>query len=150
MAGCRTRWAVAAVLVAVVGAGTVGCGGGDGGEEEPGARASDLWASATAEAERRFDEIGEGVDVTKDVTLGDPVSGPDGRTTVEVRVRNTADSTKSFVVQVNFTDEDGDFRDAVVLTVADVPAGETGTGTARSTHELSGEVRAEVGQAVRY
>ncbi|GEC07630.1 hypothetical protein SSP24_52850 [Streptomyces spinoverrucosus] len=148
MAGCRARWVVAAVLVAVVGAGSVACGGE--GEEEPGARASDLWASATAEAERRFDEIRAGVDVNKDVTLGDPVSGRDGRTTVEVRVRNTADSTKSFAVQVNFTDPDGDFRDAVVLTVADVPAGETGTGTARSTHELSGEVRAEVGRAVRY
>ncbi|MBV7698241.1 hypothetical protein [Streptomyces sp. TRM70350] len=141
-----------------MGAGTVGCGGG--GEDGPGAQASeaasqaaDLWASATAEADRRFgdiDEIKEDVDVTKDVTLGDPVSGRDGRTTVEVSVRNTADSTRSFAVQVNFTDPDGDFRDAVVLTVSDVPAGETRQGTARSTHELSGEVRAEVARAVRY
>ncbi|MBG0853758.1 hypothetical protein I2W78_18355 [Streptomyces spinoverrucosus] len=154
MAGYRTRWAVAAALVGVVGAGSVACGGG---EDSPGAQVSeavsavpDLWASATAEAQRRFDEIKGGIDAKKDVTLGDPVRGRDGRTTVEVDVRNTADRTRSFLVQVDFTDPDGGFEDAVVVTVSDVPAGKSGTGTARSTHELPGDVRAEVERALRY
>ncbi|GGS86552.1 hypothetical protein [Streptomyces chromofuscus] len=161
MAGYRSRWAVAAALVGAVGAGVVGCGGG---EDGPGAQASDAasalrsaaseatdrWASATAEADRRFDEIKGGVDVTKDVTLGATATGQDGRTTAEVRVRNTAGGAKSFAVQVNFTDPGGGLRDAVVVTVADVPAGQTGKGTARSTHSLSGEVSAQVERAVRY
>ncbi|GAA3300188.1 hypothetical protein GCM10020295_40280 [Streptomyces cinereospinus] len=85
----------------------------------------------------------------RDVTLGDPVRR-DGRTTVEVTVRNTTDTAKSFLVQVGFDDPDGTFRDTVAVTVRDVPAGGTGKGTARSTHELPAEVRVTAERAVRY
>ncbi|MFD7434875.1 hypothetical protein [Streptomyces sp. NPDC059861] len=160
MAGYPSRWVVAAALVGVMGAGAVACGGGgDGPGAKAGdaasalssaaAQASDLWASASAEADRKLDEI-KGVNAKNEVTLGDPATGDDGRTAVEVEVRNTADSTKSFAVQVNFTDADGQLHDAVVVTVADVAAGRTGKGTARSAHQLSGEVSAKVGRAVRY
>jgi len=111
---------------------------------------SDALASATAEAGRWLDDIREGTDVKGDVRLGDPGIDADGRTTVEVTARNTAGSAKSFSVQVNLTDPDGNLRDTVVVTVPDVPAGKSGHATARSTHDLSGDVRAAVARAVRY
>ncbi|MFJ4469996.1 hypothetical protein ACIP2X_21340 [Streptomyces sp. NPDC089424] len=163
MAGYRSRWVVAAALAGVMGAGAVACGGGGDGGDGPAAKASDaasalnsaaaqaseLWASASAEADRKLDEI-KGVNAKNEVTLGEPATGKDGRTAVEVEVRNTADSTKSFAVQVNFTDSGGQLHDAVVVTVSDVPAGRTGKGTARSAHQLSGDVGATVARAVRY
>ncbi|MER5214059.1 FxLYD domain-containing protein [Streptomyces sp. NPDC002838] len=112
------------------------------------AEASEAFASATAEVGRRFDEIEGGVDVKDDVRLGAPVT--DGRTTVEVTADNTADSTRSFAVEVDFTDQHGNLLDVVVVTVPDVPAGESGKATARSNRELGADVRAVVGRAVRY
>ncbi|MYR45340.1 hypothetical protein [Streptomyces sp. SID5910] len=79
-----------------------------------------------------------------------PKTDADGRTTVGVTVRNTADATKSFAVQLNLTSPDGTLLDAVVVTVDDVPAGRSGSATARSSHDLSGDVRAVVARAVRY
>lgn len=116
---------------------------------EAASAASSAFASATAEAGRKLDEIQDGVDVKSDVKLGTP--GTDGgRATVEVTATNTADSTKSFAVQVDFTDSSGNRLDAVVVTVSDVAAGADGTATARSNRDLSGEVKAEVARAVRY
>ncbi|MGW3726021.1 hypothetical protein [Streptomyces sp. NPDC000851] len=160
MTGYRIRWAVAAALVVAVGAGLAGCTDGNDSEPRPtgaasavesaASRASDLWASATAEAERRIDEITKGIDVRDDVILGRPTTAGDGRTTVEITARNTAGSQKSFVVQVDFKNRQGDFLDTVVVTVSDVPAGRSGEATARSTHRLSGDVEVEVARAVRY
>jgi hypothetical protein len=114
-------------------------------------RAGSALASATAEAGRRLDEIKNGTDAEKDVTLGKPEAGSDSRTTVKVTVRNTADSAKSFAVQVTFKDSGGGLLDVVIVTLSDVPAGKSADATARSTHQLSGDgVKAEVGQAVRY
>lgn len=107
-------------------------------------------ASATAEAGRWLEDIQEGADVEDDVRLGGPKTDADGRTTVEVTVRNTADSAKSFAVQVNYTDPGGTLLDTAVVTVPDVPAGNSARATARSSHDLSGEVRAVVARAVRY
>ncbi|MFF5496046.1 hypothetical protein [Streptomyces aquilus] len=112
-------------------------------------RATEVFASATAEAGKKFDDVKNGVDVKDDVTLGTPRTGSDGRTTVEITVRNTADSQRSFLVQVNFKDG-GDLADAAAVTVSDVPAGGTRKATARSNRELSGTVRTEVARAVRY
>ncbi|MFF8448664.1 hypothetical protein ACF06Q_13285 [Streptomyces leeuwenhoekii] len=112
--------------------------------------ASEVLASATAEAGRRIEEITEGIDVRDDVRLGTPRTDGAGRATVEVTARNTAASARSFVVQIDFTDRDGNLRDTVVVTVSGVPAGQSGRATARSTHALSGDVRAEVARAVRY
>lgn len=112
-------------------------------------QATEAFASATAEAGRRLDEIKGGVNAKNSVKLGTPATDGD-RTTVEVTAHNTADSEKSFAVQVNFTDQSGKLLDAVVVTVSDVPAGDSGKGTARSNRQLSGEVKAEVARAVRY
>ncbi|MEU6535661.1 hypothetical protein [Streptomyces sp. NPDC047000] len=115
-------------------------------------QAASALASATAEAGQKLDEIKNGTNVKSDVTLGTPATGSDGRTTVQVTVRNTAGSTKSFAVEVTFRDSGGGLLDVVIVTLSDVPAGKSADATARSTHQLSGDggVKAEVGQAVRY
>ncbi|MEU1184532.1 FxLYD domain-containing protein [Streptomyces sp. NPDC005820] len=111
--------------------------------------AASAFESATAEAGRQLAEIKDGVDVKSDAKLGTP--GTDqGRATVDVTVTNTADSTKSFAVQVDFTDADGNLLDTVVVTVSDVAAGKTGTATARSNRDLTGTVKTRVARAVRY
>ncbi|MEU6373638.1 hypothetical protein [Streptomyces sp. NPDC046909] len=110
---------------------------------------ADVFASATAEVGDKFDDIKGGVDVKDDVKLGTPTTSG-GRAEVEVTAANTADSQKSFLVQVNFTDGDGTFVDAVAVTVSDVAAGGSGKATARSNRDLSGDVKAKVGRAVRY
>ncbi|MFJ7340846.1 hypothetical protein ACIQU3_11200 [Streptomyces sp. NPDC101110] len=112
--------------------------------------ASEAVESATAEAGRRLDDIQDGIDVKKDVTTGPPVTGSDGRVRTEVTARNTDDSTRSFAVQVDFRDADGQLVDTVIVTVDHVQAGHSATATARSTHDLSGEPRTEVARAVRY
>ncbi|MEV2210832.1 FxLYD domain-containing protein [Streptomyces sp. NPDC050997] len=111
--------------------------------------ASSALASATAEAGRRLDDIKGGVDAKGSVELGKPTADGD-RTKVEVTAKNSTDSTKSFAVQVDFTDQAGNLLDTVVLTVSDVPAGDSGKATARSNRQLTGEARAEVARAVRY
>jgi hypothetical protein len=111
--------------------------------------ASSAFASATAQVGRELDAIKGGADVKGDVKLGTP--GTDGgRSTVEITVTNSADSTKSFAVQVDFADSAGNRLDTVLVTVSDVQAGKTGTATARSNRTLSGKVKTEVARAVRY
>ncbi|MEU9588407.1 FxLYD domain-containing protein [Streptomyces sp. NPDC048193] len=167
MAGHRARRAAAVTVLAA--AVLAGCSDGDGDSggtpTDPASAAvsraasaasslasegSDALASATAEAGRWLDDITSGADVTGDVAAGTPRTDADGRTTVGITVRNTADATKSFAVQLNLTDPDGTLLDTVVVTVDDVPAGGSGHATARSSHDLSGQVRAEVAHAVRY
>ncbi|MCZ4607446.1 FxLYD domain-containing protein [Streptomyces sp. Lzd4kr] len=113
-------------------------------------KAASAFASATAEAGRQFEEIKGGVNAKGSVRLGDTTTDSDGRASVDVTVENTTDSTKSFAVQINFKDEDDNLLDASVVTVSDVAANQSGKGTARSTRDLSGDVRAEVERAVRY
>jgi hypothetical protein len=113
-------------------------------------QASEAVESAAAEAERRLDGIRGGIDVKGDVKVGTPAVGADGRARAQVTVDNTDDSARSFAVQVDFTDAGGRLTDTVIVTVEHVQAGDSATATARSTHDLSGEVRAEVARAVRY
>lgn len=148
------RTAGAALPAALLIALAAGCTG-DEPEPQPPAsslasRATEGWASATEEAGRRFDEFTQGLDVKKDISLGSPAVASDGRTTVEVTVRNTTDSTRSFLIEVHFTGPDGKLLDVTFLTVDDVPANQSKKATARSSHDLSGEVHAEVERAVRY
>ncbi|WP_329597930.1 hypothetical protein OIE43_20425 [Streptomyces pseudovenezuelae] len=151
-----TRWTTAALLTALALTGLTACSDDDTPSSvaskvaSAASRAGDTVASATAEAGRRFDDIKNGVDAKDAVRLGRPVTASDGRTTVGVTAANSAAGAKSFAVQVDFTDGSGKLLDAVVVTVPDVPAGGTGKGTARSTHRLSGDVRAKVSRAVRY
>ncbi|MFE7855366.1 hypothetical protein [Streptomyces sp. NPDC057403] len=107
-------------------------------------------ASASAEAKRRLDEVKNGVNAKDEVSLGAPASAGDGRITVPVTVHNTANSAKSFVVQVSLNDSRGNLLDTCVVTVDNVAAGKDGNATARSNRKLSGPVRAEVARALRY
>ncbi|MFE0512101.1 hypothetical protein [Streptomyces sp. NPDC058964] len=111
---------------------------------------ADVVASASAEARRRLDEVKNGIEAKDEVKLGTPATASDGRTTVDVTATNTADSAKSFAVQVSYKDSGGNLLDTVVVTVDNVAAGKTGTATASSTHKLSGTVQAEVTRALRY
>lgn len=152
MPGHRTRWTTTTILTTTAAlASTLLTACTD--DETPSSvadRAASAFASATAEAGRRLDDIKGGVDAKDAVRLGEPTTGADGRTTVEVTARNTTDSTKSFAVQVDFRDEDGGWLDAAVVTVTDVAAGGTGKGTARSNRALGGEIEAKVTRALRY
>ena len=151
-----TRWTTAALLTTLALTGLTACSDDDSPSSvaskvaSAASRAGEAVSSATAEAGRRFDDVKNGVDARDDVRLGTPATASDGRTTVEVTATNSADSAKSFTIEVDFTDRNGKLLDAVVLTVSDVPAGGTGKGTARSTHDLSGDVRAKVPRAVRH
>ncbi|GAA3207119.1 FxLYD domain-containing protein [Streptomyces sp. XM83C] len=163
--GGRMSRATAAVVLAVA-AGVSGCSDGDVSDvasraasvgAEATAAASSLasqgaeaLASATAEVRRELDSVKGGVDAESDVTLGDPETDGDGRTTVEVTARNTTDEQRSFAVQVDFRDSGGNLLDVVLVTVPDVAANASGKATARSTHRLSGTVRARVANALRY
>ncbi|GGW47748.1 hypothetical protein GCM10010503_25840 [Streptomyces lucensis JCM 4490] len=111
---------------------------------------SDALASASAEAKRKLDEAKGGVQAKDDVTLGTPAVGGDGKATAKVTAKNTADSGKSFAVQVNFTDTSGNLLDVVVVNIKDVAAGASGEGTATSHRKLTGQVRTAVGTALRY
>ncbi|MGI5376863.1 FxLYD domain-containing protein [Streptomyces sp. CA-251387] len=152
MPGHRTRWTTTTILTttAAMAAALLTACGDDDTPSSVASKAASAFASATAEAGRQLDDIKGGIDAKDAVRLAAPTTDGDGRTTVEVTARNTTDSTRSFAVQINFRDEDGNLLDATVETVSDVPAGGTGTGTARSTRDLGGKVRAEVARAVRY
>ncbi|MEV5238947.1 hypothetical protein AB0K89_07520 [Streptomyces cinnamoneus] len=156
------RGAVGVAVAAMVTAGAAGCS--DDGKPSGGKVASAAssaaaslasqgaaaLASATAEAQQKLDEVKNGVAAKDEVRLGTPTTGGDGRATVKVTAHNTADSAKSFAVLVKFTDKDGNLLDVTVVTVPDVAAKADGEATATGTRKLSGDVRAEVGSAVRY
>lgn len=112
-------------------------------------RASDVVASATAEAQRKFDDFKDGVDAKGDVKLGD-VQTEGNRTTVPVTVDNGTSDTKSYAVQVSFKNGDDKLVDTVVLNVNDVPGGDSKDATARSTHSLGDGITAEVSRALRH
>ncbi|MEU1405469.1 hypothetical protein ABZ471_24445 [Streptomyces sp. NPDC005728] len=165
MAGQWTRSAAGAALAVVVAVAAAGCSD-DSGKASGGAskaasaaasaasslasKGADALASASAQAREKLDAFKDGVKAKDDVTLGSPTTGSDDRATVEVTAKNTADSAKSFAVQVNFTDPSGNLLDVVVVTVDNVAAGASGEATARSNRKLTGDVRAEVGSALRH
>ncbi|MFF5018432.1 FxLYD domain-containing protein [Streptomyces sp. NPDC001165] len=113
-------------------------------------KAGESLASASAEARNKLDSVKNGVNAKDDVTLGAPTPDSSGKATVKVTAKNTADSAKSFAVQVNFTDKSGNLLDVTVVTVKDVGAGASGEATATSNRNLTGEVHAVVGSALRY
>ncbi|GGS60071.1 hypothetical protein [Streptomyces violaceus] len=156
----RTRWATGgAALALALAAALTGCSGDDSpadtasrAESAVGSLASgasEAVESAT-EAERRLDDIQDGIDVKGDVKVGPPTVGSDGRARAEVTVDNTADAARSFAVQVDFTDAGNKLIDTVIVTVSNVQTGHSATATARGTHDVSGEIQAEVARAVRY
>ncbi|MFJ2845705.1 hypothetical protein ACIPD2_29290 [Streptomyces griseofuscus] len=163
MAGLGGRGAAGAALALVM-VSAAGCGNGSQHSPTPAeqaasaasaaaslaARGGDALASASAEAGRRLDEAKGGLNAKDQVSLGAVTLDGDGRATTTVTARNTASAVKSFAVQVNFTDGGGNLLDVVVLMVKDVAAHGSGHGTARGNRRLHGEVRANVGTALRY
>ncbi|MBJ6999687.1 hypothetical protein ACFYMX_32575 [Streptomyces griseofuscus] len=163
MAGLGGRGAAGAALALVM-VSAAGCGNGSQHSPTPAeqaasaasaaaslaARGGDALASASAEAGRRLDEAKGGLNAKDQVSLGAVTLDGDGRATTTVTARNTASAAKSFAVQVNFTDGGGNLLDVVVLMVKDVAAHGSGHGTARGNRRLHGEVRANVGTALRY
>ncbi|MEU9988916.1 hypothetical protein AB0E10_19380 [Streptomyces sp. NPDC048045] len=151
-----------AVVVAVAAAGCSGGSGNSSGTASKAASAassaaaslaskgSDALASASAQAKQKLEGVKNGVKAKDDVTLGTVAVGGDGKATAKVTAKNTADSAKSFAVQVNFTDKSGNLLDVTVVTVTNVAAGASGDGTATSNRKLSGDVHAAVGSALRY
>ncbi|MFC1444104.1 hypothetical protein ABUW04_38305 [Streptacidiphilus sp. N1-10] len=112
--------------------------------------ARDALASASAAASSALARVKDGVDAKGDVSLGSPSTGSDGRTAVEVTVKNSDSSAHDYTVTVNFRDSGGNLLDAGVLNIDNVAAGGTGTGTVHSNRALSGTVTAEVGAALRH
>ncbi|WDO09716.1 hypothetical protein ME763_30945 [Streptomyces murinus] len=163
MAGLGGRGAAGAVLALVM-VSAAGCGNSSQNSPTPAeqaasaasaaaslaSRGGDALASASAEAGRRLDEAKGGLNAKDQVSLGAVTLDGDGRATTTVTARNTASAAKSFAVQVNFTDGGGNLLDVVVLTVKDVAAHGSRHGTARGNRRLHGEVRANVGTALRY
>ncbi|MFI2210206.1 hypothetical protein [Streptomyces sp. NPDC020141] len=146
----NTRWKrclAAAGLAAALAVPAAGCSDGEGGPSDVASRAI---ASATAAVDDKLHEIKGGVNAKDQVTLGAPDRDADGRTTVEVTARNTAGSPKSFAVQIIYRDPGGNLLDTVLVTLPDIPAGSSAKATARSNRDLSGDVRAETGTALRY
>ncbi|MFH8515874.1 FxLYD domain-containing protein [Streptomyces gelaticus] len=113
-------------------------------------RGADIVASATAAAGEKLNSFKNGVNAKSDVGLGKPSTDGDGRATVKVTVKNSSDSAKSYAVQVNFRDASGNLLDTVVVTVDGVAAKASKDATARSNRKLSGDVKAEVGRALRH
>ncbi|GGV97173.1 hypothetical protein GCM10015535_68080 [Streptomyces gelaticus] len=113
-------------------------------------RGAEAVASATAAAGEKLNSFKNGVNAKSDVGLGRPSTDGDGRATVKVTVKNSSDSAKSYAVQVNFRDASGNLLDTVVVTVDGVAAKASKDATARSNRKLSGDVKAEVGRALRH
>ncbi|WP_371098365.1 hypothetical protein [Streptomyces sanglieri] len=113
-------------------------------------RGSDVVASATAAAGEKMKNFKNGVNAKGDVALSSTGTDGNGRATAKVTVTNSADAKKSYAVQVNFRDGSGNLLDTAVVTVDDVGAKSSKDATVRSNRKLSGEVKAEVGQALRH
>ncbi|MBO1416682.1 hypothetical protein J0670_18980 [Streptomyces sp. FH025] len=110
------------------------------------ARASEAAAAASSAVAG----IKGGLDAKADVAVGPVTTGSDGRAQAQLTVTNHGQQSYRYVIQVNFTDSGGGVVDATAVTVQDVAAGNAAQATARSNRSLSGEVRAEVANAVRY
>ncbi|MGW2086402.1 hypothetical protein [Streptomyces sp. NPDC001880] len=113
-------------------------------------RGAEVLASATASAGEKLNNFKNGVNAKGDVTLGKPSTDGDGRVMVKVTVKNSSDSAKSYAVQVNFDDASGNLLDTVVVTVDGVGPKASKDATARSNRKLSGDVKADVANALRH
>ncbi|MFD8755233.1 FxLYD domain-containing protein [Kitasatospora sp. NPDC059577] len=110
------------------------------------ARASEAVSSASSAVAG----IKGGLDAKGDVTVGAVTTGTDNKEQVQLTVTNHGQQTYRYVIQVNFTDESGKVVDATAVTVPDLAAGQSVQAAARSNRELSGTVKAEVANAIRY
>ncbi|CAM5620440.1 hypothetical protein GCM10010329_19840 [Streptomyces spiroverticillatus] len=112
-------------------------------------KAKEAYASASASAEEKFKEVKDGADAKDEVKVG-AVKEDGDRSTAEVTATNKETKAQTYLVQVNFRDSGGNLLDAVVVNVKDVAAGKDGTAVAKSNRALGGEVKADIGKAVRH
>lgn len=160
MSGHGIRGAGAGLLVAAVLLAAAGCSDSDTSPSDAvskaasaassvASRGGDVVASATAKAQEELDRVKGGVNAKGDIGLGDVAKDGD-RITVPVTATNSSDSQASYAVQVNFRDSGGNLLDTVVVTVDDVDKGKSRKATARSNRTLTGDVKADVGRALRH
>lgn len=113
-------------------------------------RGTDAVASATAAAGDKLNSFKDGVNASGDVTVGAPDTDKDGRATAKITVRNGTDASRSYAVQINFRDANGNLLDTSVVTVDDVASKGSKDATARSNRKLEGDVKTEVGKVLRH
>ncbi|MFH8729684.1 hypothetical protein [Streptomyces termitum] len=140
----RRRGAAAAALLVLTA--VTGC---DAAQETAGDLVSSATAAVASAAQRKMDEIKDGVNAAGDVRAG-PASTDGDRTVATITAANPKDTTVDYAVLVTFRDDGGNLLDAVVVTLDGVPPGGTKSGTARSSRTLSGPTTAEIGQALRH
>ncbi len=107
-------------------------------------------SAAVSAASSAVAGIKGGLDAKGDVTAGPVTSGADGKAQVQLTVTNHGQQSYRYVIQLNFTDESGKVLDATAVTVQDVAVGQSAQATAQSNRGLSGTVKADVANAVRY
>ncbi|MFJ6380498.1 FxLYD domain-containing protein [Kitasatospora sp. NPDC092039] len=107
-------------------------------------------SAAVSSASSAVAGIKGGLDAKGDVTAGAVETGSDGKPQVPLTVTNHGQQSYRYVIQLDFTDESGKVLDATAVTVADVAAGQSAQATAHANRSLSGTVKAEVANAVRY
>ncbi|MFD4715322.1 hypothetical protein ACFRAI_09585 [Streptomyces sp. NPDC056637] len=156
MSGRGIRGAAAGLFMAAVLPVAAGCSDNDTSPSDAvskaasaASRGGDVVASATAKAKEELDRVKGGVNAKGDIALGGVTKDGD-RLTVPVTATNSSGSQASYAVQVNFRDSGGNLLDTVVVTLDDVDKGKSKKATARSNRNLTGDVRADVGRALRH
>ncbi|MFF7988415.1 FxLYD domain-containing protein [Kitasatospora xanthocidica] len=107
-------------------------------------------SAAVSEASSALAGVKGGLDAKADVAAGEVTTGSDGKPQVQLTVTNHGQQSYRYVIQVNFTDGSGTVLDATAVTVQDVAAGQSAQATAHGNRDLSGTVKAEVANALRY
>ncbi|TXS20070.1 hypothetical protein EAO70_09520 [Streptomyces sp. adm13(2018)] len=143
------RTTAAALSLAATSALTLAATGCDTVKETAGTIASSATAAVASAAEQKMNEVKDGVNATGDVSAG-PTSTDGDRTVAEITAKNPKDKNADYTVMVTFRDGDGNFLDSVVLSIDGVAPGKSKAGTARSNRTLSGDPKAEIGQALRH
>ncbi|MFF2116286.1 FxLYD domain-containing protein [Kitasatospora sp. NPDC058184] len=107
-------------------------------------------SAAVSAASSAVAGIKGGLDAKGDVAVGAVSTGSDGKPQVSLTVTNHGQQSYRYVIQLDFTDESGKVLDATAVTVQDVAAGQSAQATGHANRDLSGTVKAEVANAVRY
>ncbi|MFE7525139.1 FxLYD domain-containing protein [Kitasatospora sp. NPDC057542] len=107
-------------------------------------------SAAVSAASSAVAGIKGGLDAKADITTGAVTTGSDGKPQVSLTVTNHGQQSYRYVIQLNFTDESGKVVDATAVTVQDVAPGQSAQATAHANRDLSGTVKAEVANAVRF
>lgn len=113
-------------------------------------RAVSAVESAADRAGREIDKIRDGVDAKPDTRAGEAVRRDDGRITVPVTVENTGKEVADFLILVEYRNPSGGLADAVLVTIEDVPPGQTASATANSRVSLLQGTTASVTRSLRH